>query len=174
MHNLPRSDVALRKGNNVLVLLFDKAPCRICVSNMVHRFGPRDSGIVERRTRQTLLCLLANRREIYPEAMLHQTGVTSWSSGFRGFMKILTRQNCIGAKWSVAIPAEAGLMYVNATLVQSWEAREGAAANTEAFALHGSSREESDHDSSSDDTHTLEQCDPGLNGLPPAEFSASG
>jgi hypothetical protein len=56
-------------------------------------------------------------------------------------MKILTRQNCIGAKWSVAIPAEAVLMYMHASLVQSREAWEGAAANTEASALHGSGRE---------------------------------
>jgi hypothetical protein len=36
------------------------------------------------------------------------------------------------------VQAVTGLMYVNATLVQSQEAREGGAANIEAFAFYGS------------------------------------
>jgi hypothetical protein len=53
-------------------------------------------------------------------------------------MEILARQNCIGTGWPVALTAETGLMYVNATLVRSQEAREGGAANIEAFAFYGS------------------------------------
>jgi hypothetical protein len=53
-------------------------------------------------------------------------------------MQILLRQNTIGTEWLVALAAEAGLMYVNATLVRSREAREGTAADTEALASQGS------------------------------------
>jgi hypothetical protein len=38
-------------------------------------------------------------------------------------------------EWAVALTTEAGLMYVNVALVRSRETREGAAADTKAFAF---------------------------------------
>jgi hypothetical protein len=52
---------------------------------------------------------LADRRKIHAAAMLHQTGVTPRSSGFKKFMQILARQNCIGNERPVALTVREGL-----------------------------------------------------------------
>lgn len=61
--------------------------------------------------------MLDNDREIHVAAIPHQTGVTSWTSGFGEIRADPSKAEFIGAESPVALTVEAGPMYVNATLV---------------------------------------------------------